>query len=157
MHSRVLVKKKIGLKMKSKCSYKKKRKRIGRGVGSGHGKTSCRGEKGQFSRSGANRKPGFEGGQTTFIRRLPKRGFNNTAFKKHIVIVNVDTLSTLNAKEITPSLLSERGIIKQRYDGIKILGNGKIDKPITVHADYFSESAQKKIEAAGGKALTISK
>jgi len=143
--------------MKSKYAYKKRKKRVGRGIGSGHGKTCCRGTKGQYSRSGSSVTPGFEGGQTTFIRRLPKRGFNNTAFRKRIEIVNVDILSSLNEKEITPSLLRERGIIKGRYDGIKVLGNGNIDKSITVYADYFSENAQKKIEAAGGKAVVVSR
>ncbi len=143
--------------MKSKFSYKKKRKRIGRGIGSGHGKTSCRGTKGQLSRSGSSRTPGFEGGQTTFIRRLPKRGFNNTAFRKRIEVVNVDRLSSLNEKEITPALLYEKGIIKKKCDGIKILGNGRIDKAITVHADYFSKGAQEKIKAAGGKVVLVGK
>jgi len=91
----------------------------------------------------------------TFIRRLPKRGFNHTVFRKHIEIVNVDTLNALGEKEITPALLIERGVIYRRHDGVKVLGSGSVDKALTVHANYFSEAAQKKIEAAGGKVVVI--
>ena len=141
--------------MKHRRAYKKKKKRVGRGVGSGHGKTCCRGSKGQMSRSGAKRTPGFEGGQMTFIRRIPKRGFNNTAFKKRIETVNVERLNALGEREITSEKLYDLGIIKGRCDGIKVLGKGKLDKPVTVHAHYFSEKAKEKIKSVGGEAVVI--
>ena len=139
--------------MKSKCAYKKSKKRVGRGNGSGHGKTSCRGQKGQMSRSGATRKPGFEGGQMTFIRRLPKRGFNNVQFQKKIETVNIDDLATINSSEITAKELIAAGLIESRYDLLKVLGRGKISKAVTVTADAFSEKAKEKIENAGGKII----
>ena len=134
---------------------RKKRKRIGRGRGSGHGKTSCRGQKGQYSRKGSNVHPGFEGGQTTIIRRMPKRGFNNTRFKKAIEIVNIDVLKTLKEDEITPQILIDRGIIRKNSDGIKILGKGNLDRALTVHANFFSKKAQSEIEKAGGRTVVL--
>lgn len=139
--------------MKNRRAHKKSKKRVGRGDGSGHGKTSCRGMKGQMSRSGAKRSPGFEGGQTTFIRRLPKVGFNNAAFKRNIHTINVDLLASIDAKEVTVEKLIACGIIARKSDGVKVLGRGKIEKPITVHAHHFSAKAKEKIEAAGGKAV----
>ena len=126
-----------------------KRKRVGRGTGSGHGKTSCRGHKGQNSRSGGGTKPGFEGGQMPLQRRVPKRGFTNI-FQKNIVIVNVGVLETLEETTITPDMLVSEGIIKDIGDGVKILGNGDITKSITVKAHAFSASAKEKIEKAKG-------
>jgi large subunit ribosomal protein L15 len=128
---------------------RKKRKRVGRGPGSGHGKTSCKGHKGQKSRSGGGTKPGFEGGQMPLQRRLPKRGFTNI-FQKQYTIVNLSTLNKLEESTITPEFLVKKGIVKKIQDGIKILGNGDISKPITVHAHAFSASAKEKIEKAQG-------
>jgi len=132
----------------------KKRKRVGRGTGSGHGKISCRGHKGQKSRSGGGTKPGFEGGQMPLQRRLPKRGFTNI-FQKEFAIVNLDVLNTLSENEITPELLVKEGIVKKVLDGVKILGNGEITKPLTIKAHAFSASALAKIEKAQGKAEVI--
>lgn len=128
---------------------RKKRKRVGRGPGSGHGKTSCRGHKGQNSRSGGGTKAGFEGGQMPLQRRLPKRGFTNI-FQKNRTIVNVGVLDKLEAATITPDLLVSEGIIKEVGDGVKILGNGDVTRAITVKAHAFSTSAKEKIEKAKG-------
>ncbi len=128
---------------------RKKRKRIGRGPGSGHGKTSCRGHKGQKSRSGGGVKPGFEGGQMPLQRRLPKRGFTNI-FQKKFAIVNIATLNNLEETTITPEYLLKEGVIKKLHDGIKILGNGEITRPVTVKAHAFSASAKEKITKAKG-------
>ena len=130
---------------------RKKRKRVGRGPGSGHGKTSCRGHKGQKSRSGGGTKPGFEGGQMPLQRRLPKRGFTNI-FKKEYAIINIADLEKLEQTEITPEVLVEQGMIKKVMDGIKVLGNGEISKAVTVKAHAFSASAKEKIVKAQGKA-----
>ena len=130
---------------------KKKKKRVGRGIGSGHGKTSCRGHKGQKSRSGGTKGPGFEGGQMPLQRRIPKRGFKNF-FKIEFAIVNLDAISKIDGIDvITPEVLIEKGIVKNPKDGIKILGKGEIQRAITVKADAFSASASAKITAAGGK------
>lgn len=130
---------------------RKRKKRVGRGIGSGHGKTSCRGHKGQKSRSGGTRGPGFEGGQMPLQRRIPKRGFKNI-FKIEFAIVNLDVINKIeNIDVITPEVLIERGIVKNPKDGIKILGKGEIKRAITVKADAFSSSASDKITAAGGK------
>lgn len=132
-----------------------KRKRVGRGMGSGLGKTSGRGEKGQRSRSGYSRKRGFEGGQMPLHRRLPKRGFTNV-FKKRFALVNVDKLGALeDVDTITPELLIERGVIGKLHDGLRVLGNGELERAVVVRAHYFSESARKKIEASGGRAEVI--
>ncbi|HHV17595.1 MAG TPA: 50S ribosomal protein L15 [Thermoanaerobacterales bacterium] len=133
----------------------KKPKRVGRGIGSGRGKTSTRGHKGQNARSGGGVRPGFEGGQMPLYRRLPKRGFTNI-FKKQFTLVNIDDLNIFEENtKITPELLIEKGIIKKVKDGVKILGNGELKVKIDVQANAFSKSAQEKIEAAGGKAEVI--
>ncbi len=129
-------------------------KRVGRGMGGG-GRRAGRGDKGQKSRSGYSRRLGFEGGQNPLIRRLPKRGFHNI-FKKEFAIVNLDSLvSVMDAAEITPQLLIEKGIIHKLYRGLRVLGGGEFNGKATVHAHHFSESAKKKIEAAGGKTELI--
>lgn len=128
---------------------RRKRKRVGRGSGSGHGKTSCRGHKGQNSRSGGGTKAGFEGGQMPLQRRLPKRGFTNI-FQKNHAIVNVGVLDRLEETTITPDVLVSEGIIKDVGDGVKILGNGDVTRSITVKAHAFSASAKEKIEKAKG-------
>lgn len=134
----------------------KKRKRRGIGPGSGHGKTSCRGHKGAKARSGhGNLRPGFEGGQMPLIRRVPKRGFINE-FKKEIEIVNLGTLDSFEPNStITPEILMEKKLIRRLGDGVKILGEGEVRKPLIVHANYFSKTAQEKIEKAGGKAEVL--
>ncbi len=134
---------------------KKKPKRVGRGIGSGHGKTSTRGHKGQKSRSGGGVRPGFEGGQMPIYRRLPKRGFTNI-FKKEYATVNVGDLNIFEENtKITPELLVEHKIIKKVGDGVKILGNGEINVKVDVVANAFSKAAKEKIESAGGKAEVI--
>lgn len=133
----------------------KETKRLGRGTGSGQGKTAGRGQKGQNSRSGGGTRPGFEGGQMPLYRRLPKRGFTNI-FAKEIAIVNVDVLNRFDDNTVvTPELLLSEGVIKNVYDGVKILGDGEINKKLTVKAHKFSKSAAEKIEAAGGKVEVI--
>ncbi|OLO27154.1 50S ribosomal protein L15 [Alkalihalophilus pseudofirmus] len=134
---------------------RKVRNRVGRGIGSGNGKTAGRGHKGQNSRSGGGVRPGFEGGQNPIFRRLPKRGFTNPT-RKEFAIVNLDTLNRFDAgTEVTPELLIETGVVKNVKDGIKILGNGKLDKQLTVKANKFSATAIEAIEAAGGKTEVI--
>lgn len=130
---------------------RKTRKRIGRGPGSGHGKTSCKGHKGQNSRSGGGVKPGFEGGQMPLQRRLPKRGFTNI-FQKKYSIINVGSLEKISESIITPEVLLQEGLIKNTKDMVKILGNGEITKAFTVKAHAFSASAKEKISKAKGKA-----
>ena len=133
---------------------RKNRKRIGRGAGSGTGKTSGRGQKGQKSRSGGNPHPWFEGGQMPLYRRLPKRGFTNI-FRKKFDIVNVSQLASLNIEDpITPEIMKEKGLVR-KVDSVKILGNGELSGAVTVHAQKFSRSAVEKIEKSGGKAVTI--
>jgi large subunit ribosomal protein L15 len=133
---------------------KKARKRVGRGPGSGYGKTSGRGSKGQKSGSGYSRKRGFEGGQMPLHRRLPKRGFTNI-FKKEYSAVNLDKLVKIRKQEIKLKDMKDAGIIKKESEMIKILGRGEIDSSKTIHAHKFSRSAMKKIEKAGGKAILI--
>ncbi|NLY74233.1 MAG: 50S ribosomal protein L15 [Firmicutes bacterium] len=134
---------------------KKAPKRVGRGIGSGMGKTSTKGHKGQKARSGGGKGPAFEGGQTPLQRRLPKRGFTNK-FKRELVEVNLDKLNVFdNGAEVTPEVLLEKGIIKKIGDGVKILGNGSISKKLTVKSNGFSKSAIAKIEKAGGKVEVI--
>ena len=129
----------------------KKRKRIGRGPGSGHGKTSCRGHKGQKSRSGGSIPAWFEGGQMPIQRRLPKRGFTNI-FKKEYAVINVKDLNDFEANSIIDSaLLIESGIASASKDGIKILGDGELNIPLTIKVEKVSSSAKEKIEASGGK------
>lgn len=133
----------------------KNRKRRGRGTASGQGKTGGRGENGQKSRSGGGVRPGFEGGQMPLYRRLPKRGFTNI-FKKEWTIVNLEDLNIFEDNAVvTPELLLEIGMIKKVVNGVKILGDGELEKKITVQAHKFSQSAVEKIEAAGGKAEVI--
>ena len=130
-------------------------KRKGRGTATGQGKTAGRGMNGQNSRSGGGVRPGFEGGQMPLYRRIPKRGFTNI-WRKEYEIVNVETLNRFdNGTEVTPELLIAEGIVKQVKDGIKILGNGNLEKNLTVQAQKFTKSALEKIEAAGGKAQVI--
>ncbi|WP_100374460.1 50S ribosomal protein L15 [Bacillus sp. FJAT-45037] len=134
---------------------RKVRNRVGRGIGSGNGKTSGRGHKGQNSRSGGGVRPGFEGGQNPLYRRLPKRGFTNPT-RKEFTVINLETLNRFDAgTEVTPELLIESGTVKNVKFGIKILGNGKIEKNLTVKAHKFSASAVEAIEAAGGKTEVI--
>ena len=133
---------------------RKNRKRKGRGPGSGLGKTSGRGSKGQKSISGYSRKRGFEGGQMPLHRRLPKRGFTNI-FRKEYSEINLDRLEKINKKEIKINDLVEAGLIKKESEMIKVLGQGKISSPKTIHAHKFSASARKKIEEAGGKVVLI--
>lgn len=129
----------------------KKRKRVGRGPGSGHGKTSCRGHKGQKARSGGSIAPGFEGGQMPFTRRLPKRGFTNI-FKKSYAVVNLKDLSRLGQRDaIDIEALREAGLVKKIQDGVKVLGEGEITYPLVLKANRVSKTAKSKIEAAGGK------
>ena len=136
--------------LKPKKGSKHARKRVGRGPGSGHGKTAGRGEKGQKSRSGYTSKLGFEGGQMPLHRRLPKRGFTNI-FKKNHAVVNVSELERFdNGMTVDEAALRKAGLVKGQNDGIKILGDGKLTKKLTVQATKFSESARKQIEAAGG-------
>ena len=129
------------------------KKRVGRGIGSGIGKTSGKGHKGQNARSGGGVRVGFEGGQMPLVRRLPRRGFNNTVFAKEYTIVNVSDLNKFeNNAVVDVNALKEAGIVNKvaKY-GIKVLGNGKLEKALTVKADKFSASAVSKIEKAGGK------
>ncbi len=131
---------------------KKRQKRVGRGIGSGHGKTSCKGHKGQKARSGGPKGPGFEGGQMPLQRRLPKRGFKNP-FSVEYAIINLRDLNKIEGLEIiTAEVLVEKGIIKDLKNGLKVLGEGEVQRPFTIKADAFSASALTKIAAAGGKA-----
>ncbi len=132
-------------------------KRVGRGVGSGMGKTSTRGEKGQKARSGSSIKPWFQGGQTPLYRRLPKRGFNNKEFETKFACINIADLDKFfkDGDVVTPEVLKERGIIKKGLSGIKVLGNGSLEKKLTVKANRFSSAAVTKIENAGGKTEVI--
>ena len=135
----------------------KKRKRVGRGDGSGHGKTSGRGHKGQGARSGGNVQPGFEGGQMPLQRRLPKRGFHNP-FRIEMAVVNVAQLDALPAgSEATPESLALQGLVRGKHRQVKILGEGSLSKALTVRAHGFSAKAKEKIEAAGGKAELIAR
>ena len=134
----------------------KTRKRVGRGPGSGMGKTSTRGENGQRSRSGASISAWFEGGQSPLYRRIPKRGFNNARFRIEFATINLSDLNKFNDGDVvTPELLKEKGIVKKQLCGIKVLGNGTLEKKLTVRAHRFSSSAVTKIESAGGTAEVI--
>ncbi len=135
---------------------RRKPTRKGQGIGSGLGKTAGRGHKGQKARSGGGVRPGFEGGQMPLQRRMPKRGFTNAPFKKEIITVNLDKLNRFeNGTEVTPEILLEARVIRKIRDGVKILGEGNLEKPLTIKAHAFSKSALEKIEAAGGKAEVI--
>jgi large subunit ribosomal protein L15 len=130
------------------------KKRVGRGMGSGMGKTSTRGHKGQGSRSGSSLMRGFEGGQMPLHRRLPKRGFTNI-FKTEYEVVNLERLASFDEKEITPEVLRKAGVVSKKNSLVKVLGQGELSKAITVHAHKFSKSAQEKIEKAGGKVQVL--
>ncbi len=137
---------------------RKMRKRIGRGVGTGHGKTATKGHKGHSSRQGFKQNPLFEGGQMPLARRVPKRGFVNGAFKKDYAIVNLDSLEAAfeAGVVIDEAALRSRGLVKGRHDdGVKILGDGNITKAFTIHAQKFSESDAAKITAAGGSIVVV--
>jgi large subunit ribosomal protein L15 len=133
----------------------KKAKRIGRGVGSGSGKTAGKGHKGQKARSGGVKGAGFEGGQMPLQRRIPKRGFTNI-FRKEYAIVNIQDLESMAGTEpVTPEMLKQKGLIHDMMDGVKVLGMGELKTKLTVRAHKFSKSAAEKIQAAGGKAEVI--
>jgi large subunit ribosomal protein L15 len=141
--------------LKPKKGARHAKKRVGRGPGSGHGKTSSRGEKGQKSRSGYSRQIGFEGGQMPLHRRLPKRGFTNI-FKKTYAVVNLADLERFdNGATVDEAALRQAGLVKGQNDGIKVLGNGKLSKKLTVSATKFSATAKSAIEAAGGTVQEI--
>jgi len=141
--------------LKPKKGARHARKRVGRGPGSGHGKTASRGEKGQKSRSGFSRKLGFEGGQMPLHRRLPKRGFTNI-FKKEYAVINLADLERFdNGTTVDEAALRQAGLVKGKHDGIKVLGNGKLSKKLTVAATKFSATAKSAIEAAGGTVQEI--
>ncbi|MFE8703848.1 50S ribosomal protein L15 [Cytobacillus sp. FJAT-54145] len=134
---------------------RKERKRLGRGIGSGQGKTAGKGHKGQNARSGGGVRPGFEGGQTPLFQRLPKRGFTNVN-RKEFAVVNLDALNRFeDGTEVTPELLIETGVVSNEKAGIKILAKGKVEKKLTVKAHKFSSAAKEAIEAAGGQTEVI--
>ena len=134
---------------------RKQKKRVGRGPGSGHGKTSCRGHKGQKSRSGGSIPPGFEGGQMPLQRRLPKRGFTNI-FKKQYVLINIRDLNRFDPNStLDIEALKDAGLVKRYKDGIKLLGDGEISHPVMIKVHKVSKTARDKIEAAGGKVEVI--
>ena len=135
---------------------KHSKKRVGRGAGSGLGKTSGRGQKGQKARSGGSVNPVFEGGQLPLYRRIPKRGFSNHMFKHEYAIVNLEDLNNFkDGTVVTPELLKASGLVKKELSGIKVLGRGKLEKKLTIKANRFSSTAVTKIETAGGKAEVI--
>ena len=140
-----------------KTAELKARKRVGRGPGSGMGKTSTTGENGQKSRSGVSIKPWFQGGQSPIYRRVPKRGFNNARFTTRFAVINLSELNKFfnDGDVVSEEILKERGIIKKRLSGIKVLGNGNLEKKLTIKANRFTSSAVSKIEDAGGKAEVI--
>ena len=134
----------------------KTRKRVGRGPGSGLGKTSGKGQKGQNARSGGGVRPGFEGGQLPLFRRLPKRGFSNAKFRVRYAVINLSDLNKFeDGAVVTPELLKEMGLVKNQLDGVKVLGNGTLEKKLTVKAHKFSTTAKDAIEKMGGKAEVI--
>ncbi len=140
-----------------KSNETKATKRVGRGPGSGMGKTSTRGQKGQLARSGSGISPWFQGGQTPLYRRIPKRGFNNARFETKYATINLDVINKYfnDGETVSPEVLKERGIIKKQLSGVKVLGNGTLEKKVTVKANRFSSKAVTKIEDAGGKAEVI--
>lgn len=141
--------------LKSPSGANKRIKRVGRGIGSGHGKTSTRGHKGQKARSGGGIRPGFEGGQMPLQRRIPKRGFTNI-FKKEYAIINVKDLNIFeNGTTVTPELLIDNGLIKKVLDGVKVLGDGELEKKLVVKAHKVSKQAEEKITALGGEIEVI--
>ncbi len=140
--------------LRAPAKANRNKKRVGRGMGSGHGKTSTRGHKGQGSRSGSSLMRGFEGGQMPLHRRLPKRGFTNI-FRTEYTVLNLHRLAEMGETELTHERLQQLGFLKRRDEMLKILGDGELEGPITVHAHKFSKSAQAKIEAAGGQVVLI--
>ena len=141
--------------LKPAAGSSKKQKRVGRGDGSGHGKTACRGHKGQRARAGGGTRPGFEGGQMPLQRRLPKRGFHNP-FKVDIAVVNLEQLEVFSAgSEVTPETMAQRGLVRGKNRRVKILGDGALGKALTIKAHGFSATAKQKIEAAGGNVELI--
>ncbi len=133
-----------------------RKKRLGCGRGSGLGKTSGKGQKGQKARSGVSISPVFEGGQLPLYRRLPKRGFSNHLFKTRYAVINVSDLNRFdNGTVVNPTLLKDKGVIKKQLDGIKVLGNGKLEKKLTIQAHKFTKSALEKIKESGSKAEVI--
>jgi large subunit ribosomal protein L15 len=142
--------------LKPKEGSARRKKRVGRGPGSGHGKTSCKGHKGQKARSGRGKGPGFEGGQMPLQRRLPKRGFNNSIFANSYAIINLDDLDKLTDFTVfTPETLIELGQVRKVSGGVKILARGELTRPITIKANAFSKTALTKIASAGGKAEVV--
>ncbi|MFN3739783.1 MAG: 50S ribosomal protein L15 [Thermodesulfovibrionales bacterium] len=135
---------------------RKKKKRIGRGIGSGHGKTSTKGHKGQKARSGGTKGPGFEGGQMPLQRRLPKRGFTNTPFRKEFAVINLKDIEKLGLEDISPQVLLEKGIIRDIKDGLKVLADGDIKRPVKIKAHAFSKAALEKLKASGSTVEVIS-
>ncbi len=132
------------------------KKRVGRGPGSGLGKTSGRGQKGQKARSGGSINPVFEGGQLPLYRRIPKRGFTNAKFKTEYAVINLAQLNVFeDGTVVTPALLKDTGLVKKQLDGVKVLGTGKLEKKLTIQANKFSTSALEKIKEAGSKAEVI--
>ena len=141
--------------LKPPAGSRKKRKRVGRGDGSGHGGTSCKGAKGQNARSGGGVSPGFEGGQMPLARRLPKRGFRNV-FRKEIIAINIEKLKGFPAGSvIVEDSLIQAGFVKRKGDGIKILGKGDLDYPLSLKVNMVSRGARSKIEAAGGSIIEV--
>ena len=141
--------------LKPPAGSRKKRKRVGRGDGSGHGGTSCKGAKGQNARSGGGVRPGFEGGQMPLARRLPKRGFRNV-FRKEIIAINIEKLKGFPAGSvIDEDSLIQAGFVKRKGDGIKILGKGDLDYPLSLRVNMVSRGARSKIEAAGGSIIEV--
>lgn len=142
--------------MKPQEGARTARKRVGNGTGSGLGKTCGKGHKGQNARSGGGVRPGFEGGQLPLYRRLPKRGFTNANFKTEYAVINLSDLNQFeDGAVVTPELLKEMGILKNQLDGVKVLGNGLLEKKINVKAHKFSKVAKEQIEKLGGKAEVI--
>lgn len=142
--------------LKPRPGAKHRTKRLGTGDRSGHGKTSGRGGKGQTARSGGSVRLGFEGGQMPLLRRIPKRGFNNRAFRTEFAIINLDQLNVFeDGTEVTPELLREGRIVKKLLDGVKILGEGELTRKLTVKAQRFSATARAKIEKAGGTCVEL--
>jgi large subunit ribosomal protein L15 len=142
--------------LKPPAGQKRARRRVGRGMGSGHGKTATRGSKGQHAGTGFSQKRGFEGGQMPLHRRLPKRGFTNI-FKKQYAVINLGRIEKLDGNHFTAESLVKLGAVRNGRDGIKILGTGELTRKITIEAHLFSESALKKIQAAGGEAKIIAR
>ncbi len=140
--------------LRAPAKANRNKKRVGRGMGSGHGKTSARGHKGQGSRSGSSLMRGFEGGQMPLHRRLPKRGFTNI-FRTEYTVLNLSRIADMGETELTQDRLLALGFLKRRNELLKVLGTGDLSAAITIHAHKFSKSAQEKIEAAGGRAVLI--